>query len=75
MAGNSKLEAIRSSQLYIARKVFGIIMCRQKQVNQSQIAAWLLEGGPRVTGQRFCLDHNVEQGRGAHLDGWERQLH
>ena len=38
-AGNSKLEAIRSSKLYIARKVFGIIMRRQKQINQSQIAA------------------------------------
>ena len=39
MAGNSKLDAIRSSTLYIAREVFGIIMWRQRQVNQSQIAA------------------------------------
>lgn len=38
-AGNSKLEAIRSLKRYIAREVFGIIMRRQKQINQSQIAA------------------------------------
>lgn len=38
-AGNSKLEAIRSLKRYIAREVFGIIMRRQKHINQSQIAA------------------------------------
>lgn len=38
-AGNSKLEAIRSLKRYIAREVFSIIMRRQKQINQSQIAA------------------------------------
>ena len=38
-AGNSKLEAIRSLKRYIAREVLGIIMRRQKQINQSQIAA------------------------------------
>ena len=38
-AGNSKLEAIRSLKRYISREVFGIIMRRQKQINQSQIAA------------------------------------
>jgi len=38
-AGNSKLEAIRSLKRYIAREVFGIIMRRQKQINQAQIAA------------------------------------
>jgi len=38
-AGNSKLEAIRSLKRYIAQEVFGIIMRRQKQINQSQIAA------------------------------------
>jgi transposase len=38
-AGNSKLEAIRSLKRYIAREVFGIIIRRQKQINQSQIAA------------------------------------
>ncbi|HHC29218.1 MAG TPA: IS110 family transposase, partial [Rhodobacterales bacterium] len=36
--GNSKLEAIRSLKRYIAREVFGIIMRRQKQINQTQIA-------------------------------------
>lgn len=38
-AGNSKLEAIRSLKRYIAREVFGIIMRRQKHINQPQIAA------------------------------------
>lgn len=38
-AGNSKMEAIRSLKRYIAREVFGIIMRRQKQINQAQIAA------------------------------------
>lgn len=38
-AGNSKLEAIRSLKRYIAREVFGIILRRQKQINQAQIAA------------------------------------
>lgn len=38
-AGNSKLEAIRSLKRYIAREVFGIIMRRHKQINQTQIGA------------------------------------
>lgn len=38
-AGNSKLEAIRSLKRYIAREVFGIIIRRNKQINQTQIAA------------------------------------
>ena len=38
-AGNSKLQAIRSLKRYIAREVFSIIMRRQKQINQTQIAA------------------------------------
>lgn len=38
-ARSSNLEAIRSLKRYIARKIFGIIACRQKQINQSQIAA------------------------------------
>ena len=38
-AGNSKLEAIRCLKRYIAREVFGIIMRRQREINQSQIAA------------------------------------
>lgn len=38
-AGNSKMEAIRSLKRYIAREVFGIIMRRHKQINQTQIAA------------------------------------
>ncbi|MEJ8476803.1 IS110 family transposase [Roseibium algae] len=37
--GNSKLEAIRCLKRYIAREVFGIIMRRHKEINQSQIAA------------------------------------
>ena len=38
-AGNSKMEAIRSLKRYIAREVFGIIMRRHKEINQTQIAA------------------------------------
>lgn len=38
-AGSSKLEAIRCLKRYIARDVFGIIMRRHKEINQSQIAA------------------------------------
>lgn len=38
-AGNSKLEAIRCLKRYIAREVFGIIMRRYREINQSQIAA------------------------------------
>lgn len=38
-AGNSKLEAIRCLKRYIAREVFGIIMRRHREINQSQIAA------------------------------------
>ncbi|MCI5101153.1 IS110 family transposase [Phaeobacter italicus] len=38
-AGNSKLEAIRSLKRYIAREVFGIIIRRYKEINQTQIAA------------------------------------
>lgn len=38
-AGHSKLEAIRSLKRYIAREVFSIIVSRNKQINQSQIAA------------------------------------
>lgn len=37
--GNSKFEAIRSLKRDIAREVFGIITRRQKQINQTQIAA------------------------------------
>jgi hypothetical protein len=38
-AGNSKLEAIRCLKRYIAREVFGIIMRRHREINQSKIAA------------------------------------
>lgn len=38
-AGNSKLEAIRCLKRYIAREVFGLIMRRYREINQSQIAA------------------------------------
>lgn len=38
-AGHSKLEAIRCLKRYIAREVFGIIMRRHREINQSQIAA------------------------------------
>lgn len=37
--GHSKLDAIRVLKRYIAREVFGIIMRRQKEVNQTRIAA------------------------------------
>ena len=36
--GHSKLEAIRCLKRYIAREVFGIIMRRHREINQSQIA-------------------------------------
>lgn len=38
-AGHSKLEAIRCLKRYIAREVFGIIIRRHREINQSQIAA------------------------------------
>lgn len=38
-AGNSKMEAIRCLKRYIAREVFGLIMRRHREINQSQIAA------------------------------------
>lgn len=38
-SGSSKLEAIRCLKRYIAREVFGIIMRRYREINQSQIAA------------------------------------
>lgn len=38
-AGHSKLDAIRALKRYIAREVFGIIMRRQKEVNQTRIVA------------------------------------
>ncbi len=38
-AGNLKLEAIRCLKRDIAREVFGIIMRRHREINQSQIAA------------------------------------
>ncbi|WP_266077078.1 IS110 family RNA-guided transposase, partial [Brucella intermedia] len=38
-AGHSKLDAIRALKRYIAREVFGIIMRRQKQINQTRIVA------------------------------------
>ena len=38
-AGSSKLKAIRCLKRYIAREVFGIIILRHKEINQSQIAA------------------------------------
>ncbi len=37
--GHSKLDAIRALKRYIAREVFTIIMRRQKEVNQTRIAA------------------------------------
>ena len=37
--GSSKLEAIRCLKRYIAREVFGILMRRHREINQSQIAA------------------------------------
>ena len=37
--GHSKLEAIRALKRYIAREVFGLIARRQKQINQTRIAA------------------------------------
>jgi transposase len=38
-AGHSKLDAIRALKRYIAREVFGIIMRRQKEINQTRIVA------------------------------------
>lgn len=38
-SGTSKLEAIRCLKRYIAREIFGILMRRHKEINQSQIAA------------------------------------
>ncbi|GAA5666633.1 IS110 family transposase ISMch6 [Brucella sp. NBRC 14130] len=38
-AGHSKLDAIRALKRHIAREVFGIIMRRQKQINQTRIVA------------------------------------
>ncbi|MCQ1839131.1 transposase, partial [Neorhizobium galegae] len=38
-AGHSKLDAIRALKRYIAREAFGIIMRRQKEVNQTRIVA------------------------------------
>jgi len=38
-AGHSRLEAIRCLKRYIAREVFNIIVRRQKEINQSRIAA------------------------------------
>lgn len=46
-AENSRLEAIRCLKSYIAREVFAILMPRHREINQSQIAACLLEGRPR----------------------------
>jgi transposase len=37
--GHSKLDAIRALKRYIAREVYGIIMRRQKAINQTRIAA------------------------------------
>ena len=37
--GHSKLEAIRCLKRYIAREVFMLIKQRQKEINQTQIAA------------------------------------
>jgi transposase len=37
--GHSKLDAIRALKRYIAREVYGIIMRRQKAINQAQFAA------------------------------------
>jgi transposase len=37
--GHSKLDAIRSLKRYIAREVFQIITRRQKEINQTRIAA------------------------------------
>ena len=60
-AGNSKLEAIRSLKRYIALEVFGIIMRRQKQINQFQIAVWLLEGRPEITAHVHRLRQDAER--------------
>jgi transposase len=37
--GHSKLEAIRMLKRYISREVYTIIVRRQRQINQAQIAA------------------------------------
>ena len=37
--GHSKLEAIRCLKRYIAREVFVLIKQRQKEINQTRIAA------------------------------------
>lgn len=37
--GHSTLDAIRALKRYIARAVYGIIMHRQKAINQAQFAA------------------------------------
>lgn len=37
--GHSKLDAIRALKRYIAREVFGLITRRQKEINQTRIAA------------------------------------
>jgi transposase len=37
--GHSKLDAIRALKRFIAREVFGVIMRRQKEVNQTRITA------------------------------------
>jgi hypothetical protein len=50
-------------------------MRRQKQINQSQIAAWLLEGRPRVAVHVLRLDGPAETGGHPDLDGRQRALH
>ena len=37
--GHSKLDAIRALKRYIAREVFSLIIRRQKEINQTRIAA------------------------------------
>lgn len=49
-------------------------MRRQKQINQSQIAACLLEGRPRIPVHVLRLNGQAATIRRAYLDEWERTL-
>lgn len=37
--GRSKLDAVRALKRYVARKMFSLIMRRQKEINATRIAA------------------------------------
>jgi transposase len=72
--GHSRLDAIRALKRSIAREVYGIIMRRQKAINQTRIAARQTKGRPRQPVRLARPSGGAERARHPDLDVQQREL-